>query len=78
MCAKAGLSRRLVRYILWAVEGLSLGYKGIQGGFEELWKVWEGSAWEWGILERHVQGRVEPSGGSKILTFLFRPRLACI
>jgi hypothetical protein len=77
MCVEAGLSCRLFGHVPWVVESLSLGYKGIQGTFEGLWISGEGSAWEWGILEWHLQGRVEHSGGSKILSFPFGPRVVC-
>ena len=45
------------------VEGSFVSYKGIQGGFEELWKSGAGSADELGILQRHGQGCVDPSRG---------------
>jgi hypothetical protein len=48
---------------LRAVEGLLLGYKGIQGAFEELWKSGAGSAEESVILQGHGQGGVEASRG---------------
>jgi hypothetical protein len=63
MCIEAGLSPRLVRQIRWAVNGSFVGYEDIQGGFEQLWMPGAGSAEEPGILQRHAQGCVEPSGG---------------
>jgi hypothetical protein len=46
MCIEAGLSPRLVRQVLWAVNGSFVGYEGIQGGFERLWIPEAGSAEE--------------------------------
>ena len=54
-----------------------VSYKGIEGGFEELWTSGVGSAEELGIVQRHAQGVSNPPEGSKILMFLFRPRLVC-
>jgi hypothetical protein len=36
MRVQAHLSRHLTCEILWAVDGSFVGYKGIEGGFEEL------------------------------------------
>ena len=46
-----------------AFESSFVSYKGIQGGFEELWKSGAGSAEGPGILQRHAQGCVERSRG---------------
>ena len=61
----------------WAVDGSFVSYKGIQGGFEELWTSGAGSAEEPGFFSGMVKGVSDPCEGSKILTFLFRPRLVC-
>jgi hypothetical protein len=52
---------KLLSYLLgpWAVDGSFVIYKGIQGGFEELWISGAGSAEEPGLLQRHGQGCVE-------------------
>jgi hypothetical protein len=63
MCVEAGLSGRLTCLALWAFEGSFVGYEGIQGGFEEPWKLGTGSAEESGLLLRHGQGYVGPSRG---------------
>ena len=42
MCIEAGLSRCLLSYVPWVVEGLFVGYKDVQGGFEELWNILTG------------------------------------
>jgi hypothetical protein len=39
MCIEAPLSRCLLSYVPWVVEGLFVGYKDVQGGFEELWNI---------------------------------------
>ncbi len=53
------MSRCLVCQVLWAVDGLFVGYKGIEGGFEELWSiVLGGSAEELGGLLCLWQGCV--------------------
>jgi hypothetical protein len=59
------------------LESLPLSYKGVQGGFEELWISGAGSAEESGNLGRHSQGVANPREGSKILTFPFRARVVC-
>jgi hypothetical protein len=38
MRIEAGLSRCLLGQVPWVVESPSLSCKGIQGGFERLWK----------------------------------------
>jgi hypothetical protein len=58
---EAGLSRCLLGKVPWVVEGLFVGYKGIQGAFEQLWRSGAGSAEESGILQRQGQGCVEAS-----------------
>jgi hypothetical protein len=45
------------------VEGSFVSYKGIQGGFEQLWKSEAGSAEEPGTIAWYCQGCVEPSRG---------------
>ena len=60
---RSDLSCCLTCYVLWAVDGSFVSYKGIQGGFEELWISGAGSAEEPGIVQRHGQGCVEPSRG---------------
>jgi hypothetical protein len=47
----------------WAVDGSFVSYKGIQGGFEDLWISGAGSAEEPGLLRRHDQGGVAPLRG---------------
>jgi hypothetical protein len=47
----------------WVVDGSFVIYKGIQGGFEQLWISGAESAEEPGILQRSSQGCVEPSRG---------------
>ena len=61
----------------WAVDGSFVSYKGIEGGYEELWISGVGSAEEPGIVQRHDQGVSHPHEVSKMLTFPFRPRLVC-
>ena len=46
-----------------ALDGSFVGYKGIQGGFEQLWMSGGGSAEELGILHLPGQGCVETSRG---------------
>jgi len=46
-----------------AVDGSFFSYKGIEGGFEELWVSGAGSAEESGILQRPGQGCVGPLRG---------------
>jgi hypothetical protein len=53
----------------WAVEGSFVSYKGIRGGFEELWMSGAGSAEEPGLLQRHAQGRVEASLSPRVPYF---------
>ena len=63
MRIEAGLSRCLTCQVPWVVEDSFVSYKGIQGAFEELCYVCEGSAEELGIVWRHHQGCVGPSRG---------------
>src|SRR5215218_7940528 len=37
---EGGLSRCLLGSVPWVVESLPLGYKSIQGAFQELWREW--------------------------------------
>jgi hypothetical protein len=45
------------------VGGAFVGYEGIQGSFEQLWRSEAGSADEPEILQRYAQGCVGPSRG---------------
>ena len=47
----------------WAVKCSFVSYKGIQGGFEELWTSGTGSVEELGDHRWYCQGCVEGSGG---------------
>jgi len=66
------LSRRLVRQVLWAVDGRFVSYNDLQGALEDLWMSGAGSAEEQGILLRHGQRCVEAALSPEILTFLYR------
>jgi hypothetical protein len=78
VCVQADLSRCLVCQVLWAVESLPLGYKSIQGAFQELWRVWlRGRQRNRGFFSDLVRGVSNACEGSKILSFLFRFRLVC-
>jgi hypothetical protein len=59
VCVQGDLSHCLLGQAPWVVEGLSLGYKGIQGAFEELRRSGEGSAEEQVMRQCSSQGRVE-------------------
>ena len=63
---------------LRAVEDLLLGYKRIQGGFEGLWNI-GARGWQrnWVPSSGMVSGVSNAREGSKILSFLYRPRLVC-
>jgi hypothetical protein len=63
MRTEVGLSRRLVHWVLRAVDSSFVSFKGIQGAFAELWISRAGSVEELGILQRPGQGRVERSRG---------------
>ena len=54
-----------------------LSYKGIQGGFEELWISERDRQRNRGFFSGMVRGVSNPCEGSKMLTFLYRPRLVC-
>ena len=63
----------------WAVDGSSVSYKGIQGGFEGLGSmVARDRQRNRGFFGGLVRGVSSPREGSEILTFLFRPQLVCI
>jgi len=47
----------------WAVKCSFVSFKGIEGGFEELWRAWLRMAEESVILRRHDQGCVEVKRG---------------
>jgi hypothetical protein len=62
---------------LQAVDGSFVGYKGIEGGFEQLWRSGAGSAEEAGIVQWHAQGCVEPSRGLEGLDLPLDPDCLC-
>jgi hypothetical protein len=53
-----------------------IGYKGIQGGFEQLWMSGDRQR-NRGFFSSLVRGVSNPCEGSKILSFLFRSHLVC-
>src|SRR5918995_2971254 len=60
------------------VEGSFVSYKGIQGGLEQLWNLRGGDRQRnRGIFSGLVRRVSIPREGSKILSFLFRPRMVC-
>jgi hypothetical protein len=61
-----------------AVDGSFISYKGIQGGFENLWNTL-GRDWQRNrsFFNGMVRGLTNPREGQKILTFLFGPRVVC-
>src|SRR5215218_6804255 len=56
---EGGLSRCLLGWVPWVVEGSFVSYKGIEGGVEELWRSGAGPAEELETLRLSRQGCVE-------------------
>jgi hypothetical protein len=76
MCIRADLSRCAKCKVLRTVESPLLGYKDLLGGYEELdCIVPQGRQRNRGLFSGLVRGVSNPREGSRILTFLFRPRL---
>jgi hypothetical protein len=61
----------------WAVDGSFVSYKGIEGGFEEPWISGRDRQRNRGFFSGMIRGVSDPREVSKMLTFLFRPRVVC-
>jgi hypothetical protein len=62
----------------WAIDGWFVSYKGIQGGLEQLWNLRGGDRQRnRGLFSAMLRGVSNACEGSKILSFLYQPRLVC-